>query len=327
MYRKHLATSLVFAALTACNRSPKPDASAAASASATPSATPAAPSASTAARPLATAAKPIPAPPDVAEPPPTAEKTASGLVTNVLQPGTGSEHPGPLDTVKVHYTGWTPKDGRMFDSSVTRGRAASFRVNQVIKGWTEALQLMVVGEKRRLWIPPELAYGDTPRRPGAPAGPLTFDVELLDFTKSPAPPKPPADLKHPPKTGKKQPSGLVYEELKPGKGPHPGERDIVVVHYTGWTTDGRMFDSSVPKRQPARFRLNQVVRGWTEGVQLMRAGGKARLWIPSNLAYGDKPTRPGAPSGPLVFEIDLLQVIPSPSPPPVPLPSQKQRAK
>lgn len=120
----------------------------------------------------------IPAPPDVAAPPADAETTASGLASKVVSAGTGDRHPRPQETVEVHYTGWTT-DGKMFDSSVTRGSPASFPLNRVIKGWTEGLQLMVVGEKRRFWIPAGLAYGETPSRPGAPAGMLVFDVELL----------------------------------------------------------------------------------------------------------------------------------------------------
>jgi len=122
----------------------------------------------------------LPPPPDVKAPPADAEKTASGLAYKVLTPGKGKEKPALADTVSVHYTGWTT-DGHMFDSSVKRGAPAKFPVGGVIKGWTEALQLMVVGEKRRLWIPGALAYGDTPSRPGAPVGPLVFDIELLSI--------------------------------------------------------------------------------------------------------------------------------------------------
>ena len=103
--------------------------------------------------------------------------TGSGLASMVLTIGDGREKPGPADTVTVHYTGWTTK-GACFDSSVKRGQPTSFPLNGVIQGWTEGLQLMVVGEKRRFWIPAELAYGLTPP-PGAPAGMLVFDVELL----------------------------------------------------------------------------------------------------------------------------------------------------
>jgi len=119
----------------------------------------------------------IPAPEDVAAPPADAQKTASGLSYKVLQKGTGSEHPTATSVVKVHYTGWTT-DGKMFDSSVTRGEPAEFPLNRVIPGWTEGLQLMVGGEKARLWIPSELAYKGAP---GQPAGTLVFDVELLEF--------------------------------------------------------------------------------------------------------------------------------------------------
>lgn len=123
---------------------------------------------------------PLQAPDDVAAPPADADVTASGLASRVLQAGTGDRNPTATETVKVHYTGWTT-DGKMFDSSVARGAPASFPLNRVIRGWTEGLQLMVVGEKRRFWIPAELAYGETPSRPGAPAGMLVFDVELLEI--------------------------------------------------------------------------------------------------------------------------------------------------
>lgn len=117
----------------------------------------------------------IPAPPDVAAPPPGSLKTTSGLSTKVLQPGTGTRHPRPADRVTVNYTGWTT-DGKMFDSSVINGSPATFALNQVIDGWTEGLQMMVEGEKRRFWIPESLAYQG---QPGQPAGMLVFDVELI----------------------------------------------------------------------------------------------------------------------------------------------------
>ena len=116
----------------------------------------------------------IPAPPDVAAPPADAMKTPSGLASKVLTPGTGKDHPGPTDKVKVHYTGWT-KGGQMFDSSVPGGMPATFPLNRVIAGWTEGVQLMVVGETRRFWIPEALAY----RGEHEPKGMLVFDVQLL----------------------------------------------------------------------------------------------------------------------------------------------------
>jgi len=119
------------------------------------------------------------APADVAAPPADAQKTASGLASKVMKPGDGKAKPGPTSVVTVHYTGWTT-DGKGFDSSVARGRPATFPLNRVIPGWTEALQLMTVGEERRVWIPENLAYKG---RPGRPAGMLVFDVELLEIKK------------------------------------------------------------------------------------------------------------------------------------------------
>ena len=100
---------------------------------------------------------PVPAPADVAAAPADAIKTPSGLASKVIVQGSGTVNPKAEDTVEVHYTGWTT-DGKMFDSSVNRGRTAKFPLNRVIKGWTEGLQLMVTGEKRRFWIPGNLAY-------------------------------------------------------------------------------------------------------------------------------------------------------------------------
>ena len=301
-------------ALLACNKaapeptSTAPEAPASAampadSAGAAPAATPSAEASAAPAAPAQPNA--IPAPEDVAKAPADAKVTASGLATKVLTPGKGKDHPVQSDRVKVDYTGWTT-DGKMFDSSVARGQPTTFGVGEVIPGWTEALKLMVVGEKRRLWIPGKLAYGDKPQMGGAPSGPLTFDVELLDIVK---PPSVPEDVKAPPKTAKKTASGLYYRVLTPGKGKdHPTATSRVTVHYSGWTTDGKMFDSSVARGEPTTFGLNQVIKGWTEGVQLMVVGEKTRFWIPADLAYGDKPQRPGAPSGQLVFDIELLNI-------------------
>lgn len=239
----------------------------------------------------------VPAPADVAKPPADAAKTASGLASKVLQPGTGTQKPAPTDLVTVNYTGWTT-DGKMFDTSNGRG-AARFPVNKVIKGWGEGVQLMVKGEKRRLWIPEELAYN---KMPGRPAGTLVFDIELLEIEPSPS--VAPPDVAAPPADAKRTPSGLAYKSLRPGKGgQHPEKESTVTVHYTGWTTDGKMFDTSLERGQPISFPLTGVIEGWTEGVQLMTIGEKMRFWIPERLAYKGKD-----PKGMLVFDVELLAI-------------------
>lgn len=246
-------------------------------------------------------------PADVKAPPADAEKTTSGLASKVLQKGSGSKHPAASDTVTVHYSGWTT-DGKMFDSSVQRGRPASFPLDRVIKGWTEGVQLMVPGEKRRFWIPGKLAYGDSAAG-GRPAGMLVFDVELLAIKEAPQPPEVPADVAAVPADAAKTASGLASKVLRAGDGTeHPKATDQVQVHYSGWTTDGKMFDSSVARGEPIVFPLNQVIAGWTEGVQLMVAGEKRRFWIPAKLAYGENPS-PGTPAGMLVFDVELLKIV------------------
>jgi peptidylprolyl isomerase len=248
--------------------------------------------------PRPTKPEPIPPPPDVAAPPADAVKTASGLAFKVVQKGTGTRQPTAEDYVTVHYTGWYT-DGKMFDSSYGRGMASTFAVNRVITGWSEGVRLMVEGEKRRLWIPADLAYAKQPTRP---QGMLVFDVELLEVLPSPtiAPP----DVKAPPADATKTASGLAYKTLRAGKGTtHPGRRSRVTVHYTGWTTDGKMFDSSVVKGAPISFGLDEVIEGWTEGVQLMTEGDRMRFWIPERLAYKGQS---GMPRGMLVFDIELF---------------------
>jgi peptidylprolyl isomerase len=210
--------------------------------------------------------------------------------------------------VLVHYSGWT-KDGKMFDSSVERGEPSRLGVTQVIPGFSEALQSMVVGEKRRVWIPSNLAYGDDPRLAAAPAGQLTFDIELLEVQAIPTPPEVPVDVAVAPKSAKRTASGLAYLRLRPGIGNrHPTARSRVTVHYSGWTKDGKMFDSSVVREMPATFPLDGVIPGWTEGVQLMVEGEKARFWIPGRLAYGETKNTRGAPVGQLTFDIELISI-------------------
>ena len=256
---------------------------------------------------FALGAEPVPPPADVAEPPADAEKTESGLASKVLEPGKGTTHPAKTDLVTVHYTGWTT-DGKSFDSSLSRGKPVTFPLDKVIPGWTEGVQLMVAGEKRRLWIPEELAYKG---KEGRPAGMLVFDVELISF-KSAAPKetpsdptKAPDDVQRPPADAKRTESGLSYKILRRGTGTeHPGPTSSVTVNYSGWTTDGTLFDSTYNRHDPQTLKMNRVIPGWTEGLQLMVVGEKCRFWIPEPLAYAGQ----GPVNGDLVFDIELLKI-------------------
>ncbi len=253
----------------------------------------------------------IPAPADVAAAPADAEKTKSGLASKVLAKGMGTDHPEEQDAVSVNYTGWTT-DGKMFDSSAKRGQPATFPLRGVIPGWTEGLQLMVVGEKRRLWIPEELAYKG---RQG-PQGMLVFDVELLDIKKGPKPIPPPEDVKEPPKDAQKTASGISSRVITKGTGTvHPKPEDYVRINYTGWTPEGKMIDSSLTRGGPATFPLKGTPPGIAEGIGLMVAGEKRRFWIPSNLA-----SRAGKEGEAVTFDIELTDIVALDAPPDVAAP-------
>ena len=106
-------------------------------------------------------------------------------------------------------------------------------------------------------------------------------------------------------------SGLQYEVMREGTGPKPVATNTVKVHYHGTTTDGKVFDSSVQRGEPVEFPLNNVIPGWTEGVQLMSVGSKYKFYIPGNLAYGAKPPQGSgiAPNATLIFEVELLEIV------------------
>ncbi|MEN9358567.1 MAG: hypothetical protein RL095_102 [Verrucomicrobiota bacterium] len=104
-------------------------------------------------------------------------------------------------------------------------------------------------------------------------------------------------------------SGLKYQVITEGKGDSPKATSQVKVHYTGWLTDGTKFDSSVDRGEPATFGLNQVIAGWTEGVQLMKPGSKFRFFIPWKLAYGEQGGGPIPGKSDLIFDVELLEIV------------------
>ncbi len=244
-------------------------------------------------------------------------KTDSGLQYRILRKGNGKS-PVASDKVTVHYRGWLPNKidpskGEEFDSSYQRGETTSFPLGGVIPGWTEGLQLVKEGGMIELEIPSELAYGEQ-GSPGAipPNATLRFLVELISIA-GPATPGPvDADA---PKEFSKTDSGLQYRIRRKGNGKAPIATDEVTVHYRGWLPDkddpskGEEFDSSYQRGETTSFGLNQVIPGWTEGLQLVKEGGMIELHIPSELAYGERGA-PGAipPNSDLRFLVELKQV-------------------
>jgi peptidylprolyl isomerase len=242
----------------------------------------------------------IPAPADLGAPPNDAVKSPTGLISKIVRPGSSQEKPIATDVVTVDYTGWR-SDGLMFDSSVVRGKPSTFPLDRVMPGWKECVLQMTIGEIRRCWVPQELAYKG---QSGRPTGTVVFDIELIDTRSSPL--IAPADVKAPPADAKRTASGLAYKELRPGTGSRRASPfSQVLVHYTGWTTDGRMFDTSITKGQPVEMRLDEVIKGWTEGVAMMAEGQRMRFWVPESLAYQGKGD---GPRGMLVFDIELVKI-------------------
>jgi peptidylprolyl isomerase len=234
--------------------------------------------------------------------------TESGLQYVVLTEGEG-ETPNHGEVVSVHYTGWL-LDGTQFDTSADRGVPFTFALDQgmVIAGWDEGIGLMNVGGRGRLIIPSELGYGSA----GAgelipPDATLVFEVELVDIL--PGVPEAPMAVDESDYVVSE--SGLKYFDFVVGSGPSLQAEQQAVVHYTGWTEDGTIIDSSLTRGQPAVFivGVGQIIPGWDEGLLSMKAGGKRQLVIPPELAYGETGAGGGLvpPNATLIFEIELIE--------------------
>lgn len=249
-------------------------------------------------------AAPEPAPADLAAAPKDAVKAANGLAWKRLHQGAkkanDAARPRAWDRVSLVYSGWA-EDGRMFSSS--QRQAERFDMNTIIPSWRDALLQMSVGDKIRVWVPDALASHG---RKGEPPGRLVYDLELVSLEQRPTPPRAPAELSAPPTNATRTASGLAYRfVMRSGQQRHPGPHDRVTVHYSAWTRDGQLFDSSVVAGKPRTVPLDRLIAGWSEGLQLMAEGDKAQLWIPEQLAYAG---RDGSPRGDLVYEVELLQV-------------------
>jgi peptidylprolyl isomerase len=230
--------------------------------------------------------------------------TKSGLKYEVMILGVGDK-PGESDKVEVHYHG-TLLDGAVFDSSVDRGETIKFGLNQVIRGWTEGLQLMPTGSKFKFTIPPELAYGE--RKTGSiPANStLIFEVELFSIEKAFVD----TDFNLPGKEEVTE-SGLRMIIHKEGSGDVAKAGQTVYVHYTGLLETGKKFDSSHDRGQAFSFKLGQgrVIKGWEEALALMKPGEKRTLIIPPELGYGESAAGPIPPNSILIFEVELVKAL------------------
>lgn len=236
------------------------------------------------------------APADLLTPPADAQRSDDGLVTKVLVEGTGTAKLEGEQIPRMRFTVWK-SDGTLVQH-VPGSQSLMLAQSKMIPGWASAVRMMVVGEKRRAWIPASLTGGRLKEGES-----FLIDTELVEIID---PPTTPPDVAEPPPAATMTDSGLAYLVLRPGTGTvHPKRSQTVVVHYSGWTIDGKMFDSSILRGVPAELLLNNTIKGWIEGLQLMVEGEKRRLWIPARHAYGNQK---GKPKGMLVFDVELIDI-------------------
>ena len=239
---------------------------------------------------------PVMPPKDIPE---DAVKLDNGVAYRIVKNDPAARKLDETDLVALDFSGWTQNDGKRFQTSAEMGEPLMAPVNSMFPGWKSVLPNAHVGDVIQMWIPQEL--GISPN--GELAGTLIFEVTVQTATPLPIAP---ADVAAPGADTQKTESGISWRITTPGTGTeHPKPESTVKVHYSGWTTDGVMFDSSVARGEPIEFPLNAVIPGWSEAVQLMVVGEKRVVWIPEELAYKGQP---GAPAGTLCFEIELLEI-------------------
>ncbi|GGA74023.1 hypothetical protein GCM10011521_10270 [Arenimonas soli] len=242
----------------------------------------------------------LPAPAPLDAPPPKATGTATGMAYLVLKAGPDPSAFVREPVIEYRLDGWSADGVTRFNSRETGTTTAPIReLVRFQPGLARALLTTPVGETRRWWLS---SAAMAPGYPGMPALAHVLDVTVVGGSD---PTKAPPDVAAVPEEATRTPSGLAYKVLASGPGgarPSPG--DIVLVHYTGWTPDGRVFDSSVTRGSRASLPLDRVIPGWQEGLQLMARGDRFRFWVPGALAYDPAPV-PGAPLGMLVFDITL----------------------
>jgi peptidylprolyl isomerase len=260
---------------------------------------------------------------DGTESDPGLRELVSGVKFRDVKEGLGEPCPAGAN-VTIHYTGWLT-NGTVFDSSRKNGEPANFDLANLIPGWQKGIPGMKPGGIRKLVISPAMGYGSHQNKGNIPANStLIFEVELIAARASGGPPEAGGGRNVATGSGralsdgsnggtddpnlKELEGGLKYRDVKEGTGEPVKPGASITIHYTGWTVDGNVFDSSRKSGAPATFSLGGLIPGWQQGIPGMKPGGIRKLVIPASLGYGARGAgRDIPPNATLVFEIELVK--------------------
>jgi hypothetical protein len=234
------------------------------------------------------------APPTSVKAPKNVQEFSTGMYYQVLKAAPKGAKMIKPEFVEYRAVAWQADTKGKFNASDSGVQKSDFK--SIANKWPQlarAFLLSPIGETRRWWVD------------GTSPNPIDITV-LGNVDPAPAP----ADVAAVPMDATKTLSGLAYKILKKGDGKtSPSISSTITIHYSGWTTDGKLFDSSVVRGEKATFPLSGLIKGWQEGIPLMKNGDTFRFWIPDYLGYGSNP-RPGAPKGMLVFDVTLYSFEP-----------------
>lgn len=220
--------------------------------------------------------------------------TETGLQYEVLVEGEG-DYLNELDIIKMKYKSTLIDDSVLYSNQGLDDELVGYsQISALLPGLTEGLQYMQLGGRYKLYIPYELAYGESLEFGFIdPFSVIIMEVEPLENSF--------IQIKN---------SGLRYDVIEEGVGEKPVADSRVKVHYEGSFLNGVVFDSSIERGEPFEFEVNpSVIQGWVEGVQLMNEGAKYRFFMPPSLAYGSTGNGLIPPNTPLIFEIELIEVL------------------
>jgi peptidylprolyl isomerase len=249
--------------------------------------------------------------------------TKSGLKYLDNKPGEGKSAEAG-DIITLHISAWMVKDStNLFDDWSADSTKMAYSIgstkqqgepvkmvlgsfDQMIKGSNEGITGMKPGGVRTIIIPSEMAYGSTGAGPIPPNTDLKLYVEVMDVKEA----KVVKQWEYDSTAVKTTPSGLKYVILKEGEGEKADSNDVVTVHYSGFLLNGEKFDSSVERDEPFTLTLGRrlVIPGWEEGIALLNKGSKAKLIIPSELAYGQRDMGTIPPGSTLIFDVEIVDI-------------------